>query len=241
MALGALLFPSSLAAQGGASRARVSLAVNGVYQATANPFRDAKSFRENAEDGRFDTDYTVEGGPAFDVSGAVALWRRLAIGVGVSRFRRTTPVSFSASVPHPFFFNRPRTIEADVGGLAREEVAMHLQARGVFDVSTRVQVTLFGGPTWFRVRQPVVVDFEYAEVYPYDAITFQRAETVSETTPKAAFNVGGDVAYFFARRIGVGGSVRLASASVDLPSAGGGTRRVTVGGVQAGAGMRVRF
>jgi hypothetical protein len=236
-----LTCPGRLPAQTRAPAPRVFVAVDGTYQAAANDFRDGKTFRANAEEGRFDADYAVESGPAFDVSGGATLWRRLAVGVGVSRFSRATPASFSGSVPHPFFFNRLRAVTADVGGLRREELAVHVQARGVFNLGARLQVTAFGGPTFFRVRQTVVSDFTYTDAYPYDTAAFQAATTVSATASARAFNAGGDVAFFFTRRVGVGAAVRLASADVDLPSAGGGSKRVAVGGVQGSAGLRLRF
>src|SRR2546425_1285481 len=82
------------------------IVVNGGYQLTTNDFDDGATFRANAEDGRFTTDYKVKGGPALDIAGGAVLWRRLGVGVGITRFSRSTPTVLTGSVPHPFFFNR---------------------------------------------------------------------------------------------------------------------------------------
>lgn len=215
--------------------------INGIYQVTTNDFDDGATFRENAEDGRYDTDYTVKGGPAVDVAGGMRLWRNLAVGAGVTRFSRSTPVALSGSIPHPFFFSRPRTISGEIANLKREELAVHVQARGVMPVGRRLQVMVFGGPSFFQVKQGVVTDFTYQDTYPYDTATFASAETTTAKESKLGFNAGGDVAFFFTRRLGVGVSAQFSGTEIDVPSASGQTQTVRIGGLQAGGGLRVRF
>jgi hypothetical protein len=61
--------------------------------------------------------------------------------------------------------------------------------------------------------------------------------SVNESGNGFGGNVGADLSTFFSERYGFGVFVRYVAAKVDLPSASG----VTVGGVQAGAGLRLRF
>ena len=217
------------------------LVVSGGYQLTANDFSDGATKRENAEDGRFDSTYVVKGGPAFDIAGGGVLWRQLGVGVGVSRFSVSTPSSLTAAIPHPFFFSRARSVSGDVADLKRDELAVHVQARGIFPVGTRFQVMVFGGPSFFQVKQTMVTDYTYNESYPYDAATFRAATTTRASVSKVGFNAGGDVAVFFTQQLGVGATVQFAGTSVDLPGALGAATDVKVGGVQAGAGLRLRF
>lgn len=218
---------------------RLFISVDGIYQAGSNDFGDSVTIRENAENGRFETDYAVDAGPAFNISGAGVLWRNLAVGVGVSRFSKSTVTVIDASVPHPFFFNQPRSVTGEFGG-TRSELAVHVQVRGLFPVSDRVQVTLFGGPSFFTVEQSIVSDFDYTEAYPFDAAAFSRAVGDMQSESKVGFNVGGDVAYFFSRQVGIGVTLRYAGATVEmtLPS---GTADVKAGGGQIGGGLRLRF
>jgi hypothetical protein len=221
--------------------ARTVLAVNTGYQATSNDFHDEVMFRGNAEDGEFDTDYHVTSGPTLDVAGSRQIWRWLGVGGGVSRFSRSTPATLSGSVPHPFFFNRPRTIDGSISGLGRDELSLHAQLRAVLPVQRNLQLSLFGGPSWFRVRQGIVTDISYDEEYPYDQAFFREGQTRVETESALGFNAGADVAFFFARRTGIGASIQLSSATVNLVSADGGVRSVKAGGIQTGAGLRLRF
>lgn len=218
------------------------ISVNGGYQAATNDFSDGTTFTEHQETGRFDTEYSVESGPTFDVSGGARLWRNLGVGVGVTRFSRSTPSALRASVPHPFFFSQPRSVTGEVGGLKREELAVHVQARGVFPVGERLQVMVFGGPSFFQVTQGIVTDFDFTESYPYDEAAFSRGVSTSAKESKVGANVGGDVAFFVTRQIGVGFGVQYSGATLELPSAASNaTTEVKAGGLQAGGGLRLRF
>ena len=162
--------------------------VNGGFQLTANDFSDSATKRENAEDGSLNTAYVVQKGPAFDIAAGGIIKGRLAVGAGVSRFQVATPSSLTASVPHPFFFNRPRTVSGTASGLSREELAVHVHAGGTFPIGTRVQVMVFGGPSLFKVRQGLVTDFSYSDSYPYDDATFASATTGTSNVSKIGFN-----------------------------------------------------
>jgi hypothetical protein len=215
------------------------VSINGAVQMATSDFADRLTFTENAEDGRLDTDYLVDGGPAFDIAGG-AFWRDLGIGVGVTRFSRSTPTSVSALVPHPFFFNQNRPVSGSVAGLQRKELAIHVRASRMIPV-WRMQLMAFGGPSFFRVTQGIVTDIDYTEEYPYDAAVFARGATTDAKASKVGFNAGADVAYFFTRQLGVGGVFQFSRATVELAAEGAGSRDVRVGGLQAGGGLRVRF
>ena len=224
-----------------APTSKVFLVVNGSYQLTANDFSNGAVKRENAEDGRIDTKYVVKGGPSFDVTAGGILWRRLGIGVGASRFSVSTPASLAGTIPHPFFFGRLRSVSGEAAGLKREEQAINVQIRAVVPVSQKFQVMVFGGPSFFQVKQGIVSDFTYTDSYPYDLATFKAATTTNSSASKMGFNGGADIAFFFARRIGVGATVQFAGTTVKMPGAGGVEQDIKVGGLKAGGGLRVRF
>ena len=237
--LGVLLV--GLPADSHAQATRGFVVVNGGYQVTTNDFADGAVKHENAEDGRLDTTYVLKGGPAFDVAAGGVLWGHLGVGVGVSRFSVATPGSLRATIPHPFFFDQARSVSGEAADLKREELAVHVQVRGVFPVGSRVQVMVFGGPSLFQVEQGVITDYTFDESYPYDDASFRSATTTTSSVSKIGFNAGGDVAFFFTRQVGLGATVQFAGATVDLPGVLGLTQKVKVGGGQAGVGLRLRF
>jgi hypothetical protein len=224
-------------AQPATFQGRGFILVNGGYQITGNDFEKVSSLRANVEDGSFTTDYDVKGGPAFDVGGGVALSRRFAVGVGLTRFSRSTSSALSGSVPHPFFFNRPRTVTGDVVGLNRDELAVHVQAQAIVPVGSRLQLVAFGGPSFFRVDQELVTNFTWVDSYPFDDATFGAATTISANGSSVGFNAGVDVAYFFTQRVGIGGMLQFSRATVELDD----SQQVKAGGTKAGGGLRLRF
>ena len=220
---------------------RVFVSIDGVFQSTANDFSDSATFQKNAETGSFSTKYNVQSGPAFNVAGGARLAPGFAVAVGVSRFSHSTPTALTAAVPHPFFFNQPRTVNGDIVGVTRQELAVHVQARGMIPLSDSLTAMLFAGPSFFQVKQDVVNDFSYTDAYPYDTASFTQGVMTTAKKSKVGFNAGADVSYFFGRQVGVGGTVQYARSTITLDSAGGGALDVKVGGFQAGGGVRLRF
>ena len=210
-----------------------------LFQVNSNDFTDTATIRKNVENGRLETAYDVGGGLAFDVSGSYLVWKQLAIGVGLTLFSSSTTTTIDAQVPHPFFFNQPRSVTGEFDG-DRSETAVHIQARWLVPVNSKMLITIFGGPSFFSVKQDIVNDFEYSESYPFDTATFTRAIAASQSESAVGVNVGGDVAYFFTPNVGVGGSAQYSGATVEMtvPS---GTADVKAGGLQVGGGLRLRF
>jgi hypothetical protein len=235
------VLPAAPAAQTATLPFRGYISIDGAHQGAPDDFQDAATFVDNAEEGQLRTEYRLSGGPAFNISGGALIWRQLGVGVGFSRFSRSTPAFLSATVPHPFVFDRDRPVEGEVGGLKREELAVNIRASAVLPVGRRTQVLVFGGPSFFRVRQGIVTDFTYTDAYPFDTAAFDRGETVTARESKVGVNAGADVAFYFTPQLGVGGMVQFAGTTLELPSAAGGTQDVKTGGLQAGGGLRLRF
>jgi len=219
---------------------RAYISVDGAMQVGDNDFQGSGSFVEHAEEGRFDADYSVSNGPAFNIGGGVRVLERIGVGIGVTRFSKSTPTQLNASVPHPFFFDQDRDVSGDVGGLTREELAVHVRASYLLVPGGKVQVVAFGGPSFFKVTQDVVADFSYSETYPYDTATFTAGQAITAKESAVGFNAGVDIGYFFTERFGVGGLVQFSGATLDFDTTGG-ADDVKTGGLQAGGGLRLRF
>ena len=239
--------PQQSRGQGGTAVRRAALfprgflSLNGAYQSGVNDFRETVTFHDNAEDGSFDTDYTIR--PAAVIGFAVGgmLAPTVGVGVAVNRLSRSTPATMDVAIPHPFFFNAPRMTGGAVAGLRREEWAIHGQVRGVFALGSRAEISAIGGPSLFRIQQGIVTDFTYVDDYPYDSATFDTAESSTVRTVAVGFNAGGDVAVYFTRRVGIGFTAMYSRAETDLSVTDVRTVRVRAGGVTTGAGLRVRF
>ena len=217
------------------------LSINRVFNVTSNDFGETVLFRESAEQGQFETAYTVKSVKGFSAGAGAMLSPSFGIGGSLERSTASTPVAFSGAIPHPFFFERPRNISADISGLKREELALHAELRAVWPVHPRVQLAVVGGPSLFRVSQRIVSDFTYTQSYPYDEAQFATSETLIATKTRIGFNIGGDAAFFFTRQIGIGAKVTMSRTTLDLPIDDDREAEVEAGGLITGIGLRVRF
>jgi hypothetical protein len=219
---------------------RAFIALNGGSFFSSNEFSDIATFEANAEEGTFETDYVLAGGPAFDVAAGRLFGRYVGAGVSVTRSVRSSTTTVTAAIPHPFLFNRLRPASGEVAGARREELAIHLQARVVLPVAKRFEATLFGGPSYFRINQDLVGGITFADEYPYDAATFGTGVLAAARDSGVGVNAGADVSFFLTRWVGVGVNVQYSRAMLALVS-GGRAVSVRAGGAQTGAGLRLRF
>jgi hypothetical protein len=105
-------------------------------------------------------------------------------------------------------------------------------------------VRLFGGPSWFRLQQPVVSDVNFADQSaPFLQVTVTPAVTIQKKSP-VGYNVGADASYMIwendSVRLGAGLFLRYAMAETTVLMLQ--TEQPTdVGGLQIGFGGRIRF
>ncbi|MDP7692080.1 MAG: hypothetical protein QGG89_09605 [Vicinamibacterales bacterium] len=225
----------------GAQDGRVFIHVNGGAQATSTDFSDNVVFTEFVEEGDFDATYAIDNGVIFDVGGGFVLGRDFALAVAYTRFNRDDDGSVDARIPHPFFFNRDRAIAGSAANLGRTEHGMHLQVRWFAPVPGPFEVVVFGGPTFFNVRQDLVTSVGFSHSFPFNEASFTTASIARRSDSAVGYNVGADVSYFFSPHIGVGGLARFTRGSVDLASEDSGLVSTDAGGFHTGGGLRLRF
>jgi hypothetical protein len=220
---------------------RGSVAAGASWQPGTSSFTERRSetvFRETATT---IGEYELEGAVGIDVGGVLRLWRNLGIGLAVTALSRPGEAAFSLSSPHPFFFNRPRTATTAAADLDRTETGVHLSAAYHIGGGGRWRVSLFGGPSFYAISQPVVDMLVVTDAYPYDTITAAPGQTSDQVERAIGFHVGGDVSWYFSRRVGAGALVRYANAEATTSINGGADVTLTAGGAQVGLGLRLRF
>ena len=231
--------PSRTAAPAGARKG--SLDFDAGYRATSITFDDSAAPVINLEPASISVKYAVPSAISFSAGAGWRVWKQLGVGVNVTRYSGEGDAEIDASIPHPFVFAQGRAIEGTVGGLKRDELSVAMQIRGVVPVSTRMSLTVFGGPAWISATQATVTGIHYTDSYPYDTASFQSADLGSSKQSGLGVGVGADLAYFFSKQIGVGFGARFLTANVDLAGMSGTTVKSKVGGVDVAGGLRVRF
>jgi len=182
-------------------------------------------------------------GPTFDVGGGVRVYRNLSLGVAYSQLSTTGEAALSASVPHPLLYDRPRTTSGTATGLTHKEQQIHVFAMWMIPATEKFDVGVFGGPTFFQLKQDVVGlgTPPFSEVgSPYTSVTMNATQS-QVSASKVGFNIGADVTYKFTKTFGAGGFARYSTAKVPVTPTGGSTVQIPVGGMQIGGGIRIRF
>lgn len=221
---------------------RVFVSINGAYQNRSDTSVTVGAtetvYDETATYGASQTVTSKKG--FFDVSGGIRVIGNLGVGVGFTQISTTGSADGSATVPHPLFYNSPRSATASLSGLEHKEQQVHVFAMFVLPLTEKFEVAVFGGPTFFKLDQATIGDFSWSETAaPYSSINLtMTGRQISEN--KTGVNVGADVTFKFMKNLGVGGFIRYAAATVPV-TADDQTFDVNVGGIQAGGGVRIRF
>lgn len=199
-------------------------------------------FQERA---RFTADYEFPTGANFDFGGGYLFTESVGVGISFSGTAHKAPALVSATIPHPRFFNAAATGTGETGDVEKVEGAVHLQAVFMVPTSDRVRFRLFGGPSYFRVKQDTIDDIRYLQTAQLftsgNSVTITDAPFSESEGTAWGFHVGGDLSVFFSRVVGVGGFARYSRAEVEQEDLGGLTVKNKAGGFQAGAGLRLRF
>ena len=236
------LYASPICAQSANVWDRVSIHMNGGVQTGSDTVQRTFSFRAYGEDATFREDHETRSGSIFDFGAAAQGWKQLHIGASYSQMTEDDSTTLSGIVPHPLSLNVSRTIEQQLLSLQHEQRAVHLHAAWVVPINDRLDVAIAGGPSVFNLTQGTIAGLAVSEVSgaPWTAV---RIDGVTEGSFKKngfGLHVAVDVTYMIADQLGLGGLFRYAQGGIEVPSSGR-SRTLTVGGVQIGGGLRVRF
>ncbi len=217
------------------------VSVNFASQVKDRSFNESFSASIYDETATYAVAHTGKGGGFFDISGGVRVWRNLAAGVGLTRFSTNTGAAVTGQIPHPLFFNRPRKGFLNRTDLEHTQTGVHIQAVWVFPVIDRLDVSVFGGPSFFSIDQTIITSATIEEVSaPFEVVSITGVTTSAVSQRKVGGHLGVDVTYMVIDQLGGGLFARWAGAAADIPATGG-TQSIDVGGVQFGVGFRARF
>jgi hypothetical protein len=221
---------------------RVQISVNGGVQLSSGTFDTSTAQPVYLENAVIGTTYQIRRGIAIDGGIGIRIAGDFGVGVTVSSVMAKKDADVSATVPHPFFFNRPRTVSGTASGQRRDELATHVQAIYTLHPNGKVDVALAAGPSFFQVHQDVVTGITFSDTYPYDTATFTSASSQRVSANGTGFNAGVDVGWRLSQHAGIGGGARFSRAKVSLAMPNSTTTvSVDAGGVQLAGGLRLYF
>jgi hypothetical protein len=221
----------------------------------ADPLAESKTFESYAlksgEVATFKATYpepSRSGGFPGYVGGGFMLNHSIGIGVSYSRLSWANVVDLSAQVPDPSFFN---ALAADTDTtrteLSRRESAIHVSVAFVPVRSSRLELRMLGGPSFFTLKGDMVREIEYEQTFnnlvPLNAVSITTTANREASGSAIGFHVGADVTYFFHRLVGVSGGVRYgrATVAVETEPLSNIRQEFLVGSTTAFLGLRVRL
>ena len=231
-------------AQGGTWADRGYINVGWGVESGSSAMTDSRTGTIYEETATVTSSSTFSSGSLFDVGVGVRVFRNFTVGASYHQEQNDTEGRLTGSIPSPVVFNRPRTLDQAVPGLERKEKAVHLQFGWVVPINEKVDVLVYGGPSFFRMEQDVVSDVTFGEGSNNTAVATPSIATRKKS--QTGYNVGADATYIVWQndsiRVGAGGFVRFTQASTDIEMFNGGAPQSTdLGGLQFGFGARLRF
>ena len=194
-------------------------------------------------------DYRFPTGAAFDFGGGVMVTPVIGFGIQFTGTAHEDEADLFVRIPHPRFFNEHATDTSTTDDkLMRVEGGVNLSVVAAPINQERVLVRVYGGPTWFRLQADAVSDIRYYQEFglfnTFNSVEIHEYDTEEVEETGWGFHVGGDVAYYFNRRIGIGGFGRFTRGTITLRPEDflvSENFDITAGGFQAGGGLRIRF
>jgi hypothetical protein len=219
-------------------------------QAGEQTFTDSSTFPIYNETGAVAAAHSIGGGTLFDIAVGAQVWRSLAVGLAYSTLSNKNDATVSIRVPHPVIFGQSRTATATAPDLKHSESVVHLQFMWKIPLRDKFDIAVFGGPSFFSVKQTLATvnaPQDISDPPPYTSLAITTVTLTDVKDSPVGGHIGVDGTYLITTYkrvgIGVGGFIRYAGASLDLPTTPGMTRDtdLTAGGTQATLGLRLRY
>lgn len=223
-------------------RKRFFVRLGGGYASKTYSYSNNWSFPLYHENGQVNEGYKVDSsGVTFD--GGFGFFFLPNVGVGLSFVPvagKTTGI-FDAIFPHPFYFNLNREASWEKTDLKYSATEIHLNLIFSFSASSRFNVYLSGGGTYFtgvKIENLKVIQWNEAG-YPYFEVSL-NPEYAFYTKDCFGLNVGGGLDYFFNENFGLNVNLRYAEGEAKLDVEGT-ELKIKTGGLRATAGVKIAF
>src|SRR5262245_37785435 len=131
--------------------------VNVAFQASSQTLQTNSSFPLFGETARVAAIQGIGGAPVLDARIGYFLSKRFAVAAAASGSRNDATSEATATVPSPILFASPSITSLQAQGLERRESVVHVQAVWTLPLTSKMDVAVFGGPSFIRLRQAVTV------------------------------------------------------------------------------------
>jgi hypothetical protein len=199
-------------------------------------------YDENAE---VDVNQTINNGAFFEFGAAwkfPQVHKNFGAGMVYSFLSNSGPGTISGTLPHPLFFDQPRSFSAGADDLSHSEQALHFQAIYFMPYTDKIDFAFSFGPSIFIVKQELIRSVAFSEIPPnFNSVNIDSVDIVNPRDSGWGFNLGADMIYAYKPSIGLGAIIRYTHGGVTFNLSDTQEAKVNAGGFQLGGGVRLRF
>jgi hypothetical protein len=219
---------------------RVRILANALYNPTSVDFSDTVTFPSYLEEGSTTTSYEGGKGVVFEVGAIVKIREPFGVMGSLEVYQSDFDSVYEQSLPHPLYFERPRTVGGDLPGLEYSETAVHLDAVFTRELP-RFTIDLFAGPSFFMTSIEVLDSVETTSEYPFDEAVVRSTTTRKLEDSPIGFNAGGSLTWKLNDVFGIAFQARYSRATIGISREGSEEIELDAGGFRVGGGVRVSF
>jgi hypothetical protein len=219
---------------------RVRVLANVLYNPSGIAFSDTSTFTSYLEEGRSTRSYDGGKGIVFEAGAIVDVWQGLGVMGSIELYQSDFDGVFEENLPHPLYFERPRTVEGELTGFEYGEKALHIDAVYTRDFA-KLTVDVFGGPTFFFTSTEILDAVDTASEYPFDEVTVRSTTSRTVDDDPIGFNAGGALTWRLSKVFGLAFQARYSHAAISIAREAGEAVELDAGGFRVGGGIRVSF
>lgn len=224
------------------SRKKFFMRLGGGYASKTYSYENSWTFTLYHEDGHVDEAYNINSsGAAFDLGLGFLFLRNMGIEISFVPAMGKTAGSFSASFPHPLYFNYPRDKSWENASLKYSASELNLNILLTYPLLSRLHAYLTLGGTYFsgvKIENLKVINWNETG-YPYfDLNASPEYALYSQNT--FGFNAGFGADFFFTENLGLNANIRYSEGEAEFEVEGT-ALSVKTGGLRATAGIKLAF
>ncbi|MGQ9673728.1 MAG: outer membrane beta-barrel protein [Candidatus Aminicenantales bacterium] len=225
-----------------ASGKKFFVRLGGGYGSKSYNYGRSWNFDLYYEKGEITEDYRIDSsGPVFDVGIGFYFLKSLAVEVSFIPASGKTSGTFTASFPHPLYFDSARETNWDNPSLKYSASEINFNLLFSQPLSSRLSIYLTAGGTYFsgiKVENLKLVNWN-ENGYPYSdvSVTPQYSLYSKDTF---GFNAGGGADFFITPTVGLNLNVRYSDGTAEMEVEGNKVS-IKTGGIRATGGIKFAF